>query len=309
LLNEKTDNIPTVNLLSWFFDLPPGPPAKMIVDYIIVRKYTPSEPTIIFGTQIPTTGRDFTLAHLTDIHIGYYVDPSGMENSVDNFTDTLQAVKSAHPDRILITGDLVEYDNKDFFMAFKNLLRDFSIPVNTTPGNHDRRNILFGGDDLSDYNTYINPINNPSNPEENNYSFDFNGYRFIGLDSGADYSASYISASEENINISADCPSPYICDNSPESKGLSDDQMQRLRSSSEFNSSAPKIVFIHHPIMNFNNDNSPPNIEVPGIGRIVGPVPPDGVLVATTGDRFQSMEFYQLYKRQQCAISSHGSRP
>ncbi len=212
---------------------------------------------------------NFTFAHLTDVHIGYFpgIVPTDnnkaiyMNYSVNNFTDTLQAVKRANPEFILITGDLVEYDNKDFFIAFKNLLKGISIPVKgITPGNHDRRDSLYGllGNNLSDYNKYIKPISNPYSTD-NNYSFDYKGYRFIGLDSGADYNSTYyFTAARETASL--------IYDDTPESDGLSEDQIMRLRT--EFNSTVPKIVFMHPPVMNFANDAFPP--------WPWSPVPPDG---------------------------------
>jgi|GEM_PF-2913378 len=215
--------------------------------------------------KIIHTAGNFTFAQLSDIHIGYFSYPLGspqdMKNSVVNFTDTQQAVKRENPELLVITGDLVEYDNKDFFMAFKNLLKSIGIPIYTTPGNHDRRNELTG-DNLTDYNTYIKPMSNPSS-SDNNYSFDFKGYRFIGLDSGADYSSSKFKASNanENMTISLNCPL-LICDDTPESNGLSNEQLTRLEG--EFNISSPKIVFMHHAVMSYVDDFSP-------IGNIVLP--------------------------------------
>lgn len=246
-------------------------------DWIFIRKYVSPEPTVIVGAGTPTVAENFTFAHITDVHIGYTpwepVDISGfknftkyysnkenlMKNSVETFTDTLQGIKIANPDRVLITGDIVEYNDKDFFIAFKNILRGFSIPVNAAPGNHDRRSVVITGDDLSNYNNYINKyINNLTNPDENNYYFDFKGYRFIGLDSGADESA-YIDTSRTSYDIS------------PEATGLSDSQMGRLRG--EFNNSVPKIVFMHHPVMDFEDDAL---FRDPILDKVLIGVPPDG---------------------------------
>lgn len=210
-------------------------------DQVIVRKYTSPEPSVKVGAEISNVAENFTFAHITDVHIGYYpgkhycIDSpfntiectsNNMGISVENFTDILHAVDGEKPRFILITGDIVQYDNRDFFMAFRNLIRGIKIPVNTTPGNHDRRNVVTE-DNLLDYNHILNPINNPKNLGENNYSFDYMGYRFIGLDSGAD--------------------DEFYPDFTPESGGLSEDQMIRLRS--EFNSISPKIVFMHHPVI------------------------------------------------------------
>ncbi|MCX9011075.1 MAG: DUF2341 domain-containing protein, partial [Candidatus Methanoperedens sp.] len=236
------------------------------VDDVRVRKYASPEPSVSVGAETPNTPENFTFVHLTDVHIGYYPweNSKNITYAIGNFTDTLQTLKKVKPDFILITGDLVEYDNKDFFIAFKNLLRGSSITVKgITPGNHDRRDTYYGllGNNLSDYNKYIKPISNPDTVD-NNYSFDYKGYRFIGIDSGADYSSSIIGA-EQNATISIACP-PLICDNTPESDGLSDEQMMNLRG--EFNNTYPKIVFMHHPVMNFGNDTEPPYPKVPHDG-------------------------------------------
>lgn len=58
---------------------------------------------------------------------------------------------------------------------------------------------------------------------------------------------------------------------SPEATGLSDEQMSQLRE--EFNNSAPKIIFMHHPIMSFENDVTYRN---PITGDVLIGVPPDG---------------------------------
>jgi DNA repair exonuclease SbcCD nuclease subunit len=212
-------------------------------DDIRVRKYASPEPSVSVGGETPNVAENFSFGHLTDVHLGYYpgkkycVDklfisaecsPAYMTISTVMFTDTLQSVKKDNLSFILITGDLVQYDNKDFFIAFGNLLKGISIPVNTTPGNHDRRDVIIG-DNLSNYNDYIKPISNPSTPD-NNYSFDYKGYRFIGLDSGADYSD----------------------DLTPEAEGLTNEQIDRLEN--KFNSSHPKIIFMHHPVMSLVDD-------------------------------------------------------
>lgn len=223
--------------------------------------------------QLNNPSQNFTFALLTDVHIGYFPKAVPAENnnatymnySVNNFTDTLQTVKRINPDFILITGDLVEYDKKDFFIAFRNLLKSVSIPVKgITPGNHDRRDKYSGliGNNLSNYSKYIKPISNPASID-NNYSFDFKGYRFIGLDSGADYNVSiYDGIIMENKTTSIS----LSYDPSPESNGISNEQMTRLRG--EFNNTAPKIVFMHHPVMDYTNDNYP--------GWPGRPVLPDG---------------------------------
>ncbi len=238
-------------------------PNKQDVDWVLVRKYNDPEPTVTISPVTHELSENFNIAHITDIHLGYYPGAGNffnftnkeatMKDSVEVFTDTLQDIKNAHPDRVLITGDLVEYDDESFFIAFKNLLKGYSIPVNTVPGNHDRRNLIVAGDDLSNYNYHINKyINDLDDTNDNNYSFDFKGYRFIGIDSGSDRS---ILGQDKKYS-----------DLSPEATGLSDVQMNRLKG--KFNNSAPKIVFMHHPAISSKNDS----ILLDGLFGI----PPDG---------------------------------
>lgn len=231
-------------------------------DWIFVRKYASSEPSISVSGEMYNVEENFTFGHLTDVHIGYYPNKiycidsffisaecsyAYMTISTVLFTDTLQSVKKDNLSFILITGDLVQYDNKDFFIAFRNLLKGISIPVNATPGNHDRRDVITG-DNLSNYNDYIKPISNPST-RDNNYFFDYKGYRFIGLDSGADF---------------------HKDPTSPEGTGLTDDQLKRLRE--DFNNSFPKIIFMHHPVMSSDNDSLFTNLIT---GEVISGVPYD----------------------------------
>ena len=188
---------------------------------------------------------EFTFVHMTDVHIGYHSFPSSMVKSIEKFTDTLQDIKRwGNPDFILNTGDMVEYSNPDFFNAYVEILKsiDSGIPIYHTPGNHDRRDKPLSGNDLFNYNTIIQPINE-ANPkfsalnEFNDYYFDYGGYRFIGLDSGNDYL-------DSNDGI----------DMSPESNGLYPDQIIMLHN--EMDPNIPKIIFMHHPVINDVNDRN-----------------------------------------------------
>ncbi|MCZ7383789.1 MAG: DUF2341 domain-containing protein [Candidatus Methanoperedens sp.] len=241
-------------------------PNKQDVDWVLVRKYSDHEPTVTISPVTHEPSENFTIAHITDIHLGYYPSAgnffnftnkeASMKDSIEVFTDTLQDIKNAHPDRVLITGDLVEYNDESFFMAFNNLMKGYSIPVNAVPGNHDRRNWTLAGNNLSNYNYYINKNinNNLIDPNDNNYYFDFKGYRFIGMDSGSD-TIKNLGVDKKDISLS------------PRATGISDEQMSRLKG--EFNNSAPKIVFMHHPAISSNND--PILLD----GSLFG-IPPDG---------------------------------
>ena len=202
---------------------------------------------------------EFTFVHLTDIHIGYYPNSAEMEESVKRFTDTLQSIKRHkihNPDFMLVTGDLVEYSNPYFFNAYKEILKSINIPVYNIPGNHDTRAGLppFQYVGIENYRDIIKPINGPdpnpislyNNPDPDNdmvdYYFDFRGYRFIGLNSGGDES----------------CRNPK---GTPEGTGLEEYQYNRLLES-DMKDYHRKIIFMHHPVINFENDDGPTDFTI-----------------------------------------------
>ena len=207
----------------------------------------------------------FTFVHITDVHLGFtFLDieiddrTETFTESIEKFTDTLQAAKTHNPEFILSPGDLVEYSNNDFFDAYMGILEGLDIldiPVYNTPGNHDRR----GWDPRDDVGltTYDEIITNPGdikplNDGYRDYYFDKHGYRFIGLDSGADYNVSLppflVSSNVSTLAIYDD-----FYDSSPEGDGLKDIQLTGL---SEMDSEIPKIIFMHHPAVSDSDDES-----------------------------------------------------
>jgi len=207
----------------------------------------------------------FTFVHITDVHLGFtFLDieiddrTETFTESIEKFTDTLQAVKTHNPEFILSPGDLVEYSNNDFFDAYMGILESLDIldiPVYNTPGNHDRR----GWDPRDDVGltTYDEIIKNPGdikplNDGYRDYYFDKHGYRFIGLDSGADYNVS-LPPFLESSNVSTLASYDDFYDSSPEGDGLKDIQLTGL---SEMDSVIPKIIFMHHPAVSDSDDES-----------------------------------------------------
>lgn len=156
--------------------------------------------TTIYTPTVTVTGtafEPFTFVHITDVHIGYtLLDSSKTEafvRSSERFADTLQAIKTHNPEFILSPGDLVEYSEEDFFNAYMGVSKSLDIPLYNTPGNHDRH----GWDPRDDVGltTYDEIIKNPGDIKPiddgyRDYYFNKYGYRFIGMDSGADYNVS-----------------------------------------------------------------------------------------------------------------------
>jgi predicted MPP superfamily phosphohydrolase len=215
--------------------------------------------TIYTPTVTGTAFEPFTFVHITDVHIGYTLLDSykteAFVRSIERFADTLQAIKTHNPEFILSPGDLVEYSEEDFFNAYMGVSKSLDIPLYNTPGNHDRR----GWDPRDDVGltTYDEIIKNPGDIKPiddgyRDYYFDKYGYRFIGMDSGADYNVSlppFLRSSDMSTLVSYD--SWY--DHSPEGDGLKEIQLTRL---SEMDSGMPKIIFMHHPAISDSDDES-----------------------------------------------------
>ena len=191
------------------------------------------------------------------------------------FIDTLENIRrlSPKPDFILITGDNVEYAKKDWFDHFKTILDTFSmkhnIPVYVIPGNHDRYEhvplynateeyFFRGGNDflqqyyismetpekmngvsiLDTFNEYSSSTKSLENGiNRYNYKFEYDGYFFIGLDSGEDYYDSF--GFEDYFDFG------------PESSGLSSKHMDALKA---LDKDKPKIIFMHHPVVTGGKD-------------------------------------------------------
>lgn len=193
---------------------------------------------------------DFTVVHFADIHMGVPQRVNPGEETPDEkrefFAEAIRATNQLDPSHslILVTGDMVEYNEEEYFDDFWNGI--FSINncterVLCVPGNHDRRTkaiIDSNGsiiDDLEEYNERVEPLlperKNYLSDDFNDYSIEVGDYTVIGLDSLSDYDAYY-------LNWGA------LFDLTPESFGLDDTQIDALK---ELDRNKPKIIFMHHP--------------------------------------------------------------
>ena len=241
----------------------------MAVSVITLADTVTATDTIANTNGAGDASEPFTFVHMTDVHIGYYeikeltddpriyklikaVDPKSMVESVVKFTDTLQDIKTHKPDFILDTGDLVESNNLDFFNAYAEILKSIDIPVYNTPGNHDRRDRYGQGDNLTNYYDIVKPLNGSVDAvlldDFGDYYFDWKGYCFVGLDSGADYS---VYTEWRDINPTMLLYLLLLC--TPESNGLWCSQMERLYT---LDPNIPKIIFMHHPVINDKDDEN-----------------------------------------------------
>ncbi|MDL1976299.1 MAG: metallophosphoesterase [Deltaproteobacteria bacterium] len=194
---------------------------------------------------------EFTFVHITDSHIGIdpkeLLDPvSSYNESVLFFTDTLDRIRKLNPMPIfiLLTGDIAEYDDENFYNSYNNLTRGYPIPIYPIPGNHDGRGLnLIPKFDYPGFKKVVNPLLESlvlrRCDDEIDYYFDRRGYRFIGLASGFDF----IYDPWDPL-----CGNPITCLSwwmvHPEGTGLTDTQMDWLKN---FEMESPKVIFMHHP--------------------------------------------------------------
>ncbi|CAD7768743.1 3',5'-cyclic adenosine monophosphate phosphodiesterase CpdA [Candidatus Methanoperedenaceae archaeon GB50] len=228
----------------WETNIPLAHGDNVIRVFAVDNKHNPTEKTITVYCNPP----DFSFAHITDAHIDDDCETKWSWNNLkyekycesqEKFSSTLYEVNSKKPAFILDTGDCVEYDDEELFKRYMETLDryiDKDIKIYHTPGNHDRRNKFFETTDLSKYNAIVKPNNGPHtslNDGYGDYYFDEGGYRFIGLDSGHDWSV--------------------VDFLTPEGSGLEDDQYMRLLES-DIKDHPKKIIFMHHPVINEGDD-------------------------------------------------------
>ena len=220
---------------------------------------------------------NFSFVHMTDVHLGEHslsgVEGGGSYKSYPRFTDGLYEIdENIKPDFILMGGDLVEWAKEEYLKDYQSFIEQYDIPVYNIPGNHDRyendsvEETVIGellergtyNDDLVKFISIINSSEGVSvlfnenddkyDEEKNvdyginkyNYTFEHNGFLFIGLDSG------------ENADIEAKDGPNFVGDEGPEGSGLSDLHMKKLK---KLNPDIPKIIFIHHPIITGKKDD------------------------------------------------------
>jgi parallel beta-helix repeat protein len=204
--------------------------------------------------------RGFRFVQLSDTHIG--PDPECYKDNILNFYSSrsicLSNSKSASvrsfkilkdnilkldpkPDFVLITGDLVEWNQIEQYELLIQWLNKFGdITVYTVPGNHDRRggeNPITLLDTVFPQNNLVNYFDFLANNDKTNEIFDRNGYRFIGLDSGYDPSLEDIVL---NLGLKQ----------APTGSGLSQQQIDIIKNNAIYDKT---FVFMHHPAMDYDN--------------------------------------------------------
>lgn len=187
---------------------------------------------------------NFYFVHLTDTHIiNKLFDPD--ESTKNRLKTVIETVTSfdEKPAFIVITGDLVEwggfglsgvlncqafvecfYEKDDYLYADA----EFSIPVYTTPGNHDYIN----DKNLENYHTYIDKNHIV---EEDRYIIAYGDVSLFFMDSGP----IYVDDPFDWVDVMGD--------------GLYDDDIEWLEDVLSSCTSQHKIILMHHPAINDRN--------------------------------------------------------
>jgi hypothetical protein len=136
---------------------------------------------IEFGLTSARNASEFTFVHASDMHFS--------EANAHRMRRLRELVDSLHPDFVLLTGDLIrdalrvpEEVARGYYELLESELAQYSVPVYTVPGNHEKFGIerhhslvsaehaLYGN---RMYRHYLGP---------NYFSFTYGGVHFLGLD-------------------------------------------------------------------------------------------------------------------------------
>lgn len=192
-----------------------------------------------------TASTDFYFVHLTDTHILNRIFDRH-ELSKTRFSTVINTVVSfdTKPAFIVITGDLVEWGGNGWLGALNyqtmldclyeqegQLFADaaYTIPVYTTPGNHD---YCFHRD-IRNYHTYIDPNHID---DKDRYVITYDDVSLFFMDSGPNYYA--------DLSILFDW----------HGQGLSDEDIAWLDTKLCNCSSVHKIILMHHPAVGEPDD-------------------------------------------------------
>ena len=174
-LDEQTLTVSSIvyNESTQLYDISANLPSLEKGKYMLKLFYGSQESLNFKGVNVYQYTGDFTFIHLTDVH---YNPPSiGFENQLNT---TLQLIKNANPDFIIMTGDMgsSEANYQRFYAIMKSI--DFDIPIFFSNGNHEKESI-------TNLNNAVKYMGEKKTQFENEYpfTFDYGNYHFVGLDS------------------------------------------------------------------------------------------------------------------------------
>lgn len=187
---------------------------------------------------------DFYFVQLTDTHVKYKLFDryEASKKRLDTVLETILSFENK-PAFIVITGDLCEWGNNPFgvlnSITFANCFykkddqlyadANFTIPVYTTPGNHDYCLTR----DLRNYHKYIDKNHIK---EEDRYIIDYRNVSLFFMDSGPNYYSNLSNLLEWH------------------GQGLYDNDIEWLEDGFSRSQSKHKIVLMHHPAVGQKED-------------------------------------------------------
>jgi predicted MPP superfamily phosphohydrolase len=175
-LDEQNLTVRSVayNETTQLYDITANLPSLQKGKYVLKLLYGSHESLNFKGVNVYQYTGNFSFIHWTDIH--YDPPNSGYENQLNA---TLQLLKNANPEFILMTGDMAssEPNYQRFYAIMKSI--DFDIPIFFSNGNHEKES-------LEELNNAVLYMGGKNVQLENEYPFTFNygNYHFINLDSG-----------------------------------------------------------------------------------------------------------------------------
>jgi outer membrane protein assembly factor BamB/predicted phosphodiesterase len=110
--------------------------------------------------------KPFKFAHVTDTHIGGSTGKEDLELTVKDINENPEI------EFVILSGDVTEFGSDEELMLAKSILDKLNKPVYVLPGNHDSKWSESG------CNTFVKVFGSEA------FSFEKNGYRFIGTASG-----------------------------------------------------------------------------------------------------------------------------
>lgn len=230
---------------------------SVVLCAIVIMGGLPLVTGFVSNNASATSEDDFFFIHLTDTHVGGWRDRDSSEDASADFQYVQNQILSMSPKPafVILSGDIVDYGagmlgagNYEKLISYlhKNdgiyyLDSSYQIPIHFCPGNHDYYYFVpqgAGPYSLDNYHNYLE--------SRDDYTFTYKNTWFCSLDSGHDV------FNEGSFIL-------------PEGSGLTDEQITYLdeqldsldgvRNHADY-SGYHKIIFMHHPVINFNDDNN-----------------------------------------------------
>lgn len=133
---------------------------------------------VLQGCSSVAKDKSIQIVQITDPQFGFFDGNRSFTKETTLYTEAIKQINELKPDFVVITGDFINNPKDDMQIAeFKRITAnlDENIPVYLSPGNHDL------GNNPTKENFQFYFLNYGKDSE--NFSFEYNGSYFIGLNS------------------------------------------------------------------------------------------------------------------------------